>query len=323
MIVSQTPLRVSLFGGGTDLADYYRLHGGAVLSIAINKYIHVMVRPRWDGDIVVNHWMQERVRRVEDIQHGIVRECLSTAGISGGFEVACTSDAPAGGSGLGTSSALTVGLLRALFTYQGRSCDRAELAELACHIEINLLGEPIGKQDQYAAAFGGCREYRFNPDGDVAVQDVAISPECERELYRHVAVFYTGRTRQASEILRDQKAKIPARMEQLHELKTNVVTGRKLLELGDLKQLGILLHESWQQKKKLSEKIHDRELDSVYDRARGAGAYGGKLLGAGGGGFFLFICPPERRPALRAALSGLRELPLRIDRLGSSILLRS
>ncbi|MFI5843818.1 hypothetical protein ACIA8K_29365 [Catenuloplanes sp. NPDC051500] len=323
MIVSQTPLRVSLFGGGTDLPDYYAAHGGAVLSLAVRRYVHVVVKPRWEGDIVLHHWSYERATRVADLEHGIIRECLRESGITGGVEITCLADVPAGGSGLGASSALTVGLLHALFTLTGRDTTPAELAELASHIEIDVLGEPIGKQDQYAAAFGGCAEYRFHPDGRVAVDPVGLPAHAEREFLRHAVVLYTGRTRRAAEILDDQRAAIPTTVEHLHTLKAHVTTGRALLHAGRIAELGALLHGAWEVKKRLSSRIHDDALDAVYRRARLAGAFGGKLLGAGGGGFFLFLCPPERQDRLRAALDGLRELPLSIDGAGSTILVNT
>lgn len=316
MIVSQTPLRVSLFGGGTDFAGYYAEHGGAVLSFAVDKHVHVAVKPKWERDIVLHHWTHERAERVDDVEHGIIRECLRLTGVDGGVEISCMADAPSGGSGLGASSALTVGLLNALFTYTGTPRGPAELAELACHVEIDVLGEPIGKQDQYAAAFGGCAEYRFNPDGSVTVDRVGLPDE----FLDHAVVFYTGRTRRAAEVLSDQRASIPTTVDHLHALKANVAVGRELLRAGRIEELGALLHESWELKKKLSAKINDDELDAVYQRGRRAGALGGKLLGAGGGGFFLFLCAPSRQAGLRAALSGLRELPLSIDRTGSTIL---
>lgn len=316
LIVSQTPLRVSLFGGGTDFAGYYSSHGGAVLSFAVDRYVHVAVKSRWESGIVLHHWAHERADRLDDIEHGIIRECLRLTGVTDGVEISCMADVPAGGSGLGASSALTVGLLNALFRYAGAERSAAELAELACHIEIEVLGEPIGKQDQYAAAFGGCAEYRFNPDGSVAVDPVPLTDE----LLRHAVVFYTGRTRRAAEILSDQRASIPATTDHLHALKANVSTGRSLLSAGDIAGLGALLHESWELKKKLSAKINDSELDSLYQAGREAGAWGGKLLGAGGGGFFLFLCEPSRQAALRAAFSSLRELPVNVDRIGSTIL---
>jgi len=323
LILSQTPLRVSLFGGGTDFAGYYKQYGGAVLSLAVNKHVHVAVQPRWEPGIVLHHWAHEYADRVDDIEHGIIRECLRLTGVTNGVQISCMADVPTGGSGLGASSALAVGLLNALFAYIGERRSAAELAELACHIEIDVLGEPIGKQDQYAAAFGGCAEYRFNPDGSVAVERIGLSVEQERELLRHAVVFYTGRTRRAAEILSDQKASISSSTENLHALKANVAAARALLCAGDMARLGALLHQSWGLKKKLSARIYDELIEELYRRGRRAGAFGGKLLGAGGGGFFLFLCPPERQPELRAAFAKLRELPVAIEPAGSRVLINA
>ncbi|BCB76627.1 GHMP kinase [Phytohabitans flavus] len=323
MIVTQTPLRISLFGGGTDLADYYRRAGGSVLSFAIDKHVHVAVKPRWDDELVVNHWTQERTGHVHDIRNGVIRECLVAAGISGGLEISCMSDVPAGGSGLGSSSALAVGLLNALLAYQGAAPGPAELAEAACRIEIDVLGQPIGKQDQYAAAFGDWREYRFHPDGSVTAQRVLVPAAHLAEFHRHALILYTGRTRRASDILSDQKANIDRRLDQLHALKSHVATGHELLLRGEVRELGRLLDESWQRKRELSDKIHDQQLDTMYERARQAGAYGGKLLGAGGGGFFLFLCPPHRHAQVRAALGNPRQMTFSFDRHGSTVLLNT
>jgi len=321
MIVTRTPLRVSLFGGGTDLGAYYEEHEGAVLSLTIERSVSVIVRSRYDGDLVVNHERQERARDAAGIEHCIVREALRVAGVTSGADVTCLTDVPPGGTGLGSSSALTVGLLNALFAYRGEPRNARELAELACRIEIEVLGEPIGKQDQYAAAFGGCREYRFHRDGAVSVDRVALSSEVELALSHHVALYDTGRTRLAASVLADQRANVPRTTHHLHALKEAVGPGRRALMEGDMEALGRLLHRCWAHKKRLSAKIHDDELDRIYERALGAGAYGGKLLGAGGGGFFLFVCPPGRRDELRTALGEMRELPFQLEPRGSRVVL--
>ena len=320
MIISQTPLRVSLFGGGTDFADYYREHGGAVLSLGLARYVHVVVKPRWEPGIGAYHWQHEHAMRIDEIEHGIIRECLRITDVTDNVEITCLSDVPVGGSGLGASSSLTVGLLNALYAYRGERRTAGELAELACHIEIDVLGEPIGKQDQYAAAFGGGTEYRFHPDGRTTVHPLGMSQAREHELARHVVIFYTGRTRRAATILRDQKAAIGSTTRQLDRLKEMVSTGRALLDAGDIAGLGRMLDVGWQLKKTLADRIHDTDLDELYRRGMAVGAYGGKLLGAGGGGFFLFLCPIDRQPLLRAELCGLRELPFGVDHIGTTIL---
>ena len=323
MIVTQTPLRVSLFGGGTDLADYYRAHGGAVLSLGITKYVHVVVKSRWDDEFVIKHWGQEHTSRVRDIRNGIVREALTLTQTTGGLDISCMSDVPAGGSGLGASSALAVGLINAVLAHQGAAPAPDPLAELACRVEIDRLHEPIGKQDQYAAAFGGIREYRFHQDGSVTADRVPLDAPLQREFERHAMLFYTGRTRRAADVLNDQKANLHRRIGHLHAIKSHVAAGRQMLEQGRFAELGELLDETWRRKRQLSTKIHDTELDRIYQRAMESGAYGGKLLGAGGGGFFLFLCPPDLQDRLRTALAGLRSADVACDLTGSTVLLNN
>lgn len=321
LVISQTPLRVSFFGGGTDLPGYYREHGGRVLSFAIDKYVYVALKPGWAEELVLRWGAdEERARSVDEISHGIVREALRITGQFGALDVVSLSDIPASGSGLGSSSAFAVGLLNAIFAYQGQTRSATELAELACHIEIDLLGEPIGKQDQYASAVGGCQEYVFHPDGTVTVDPVRLSRESTEALSGHALLFYTGRTRRAAHILADQRDRISATLDHLHTLKAIVADGRRCLLENDIASLGELLHTSWETKKQLSDRIHDDAVDSMYYAARQAGAYGGKLLGAGGGGFLLLICPPSRHDPVRTAMVGLREMPFRLGAPGTAIL---
>ncbi|MWC28108.1 GHMP family kinase ATP-binding protein [Paenibacillus sp. MMS18-CY102] len=321
MIISQTPLRVSFFGGGTDLRDYYELHSGAVTSVTIDKYVYVTVKRRCDDDIVLNYAEREQVRNVCDIQHPIFREALQIAGITKGIEITSVADIPSQGSGLGSSSTFTVGLLNALFAYQGQPKNAHELAELACHIEIDRLGEPIGKQDQYAAAFGGFKQYVFQPDGKVDVESLGLSLEQARMLQRNVLMFYTGITRRASAVLGDQKAKTSGNLDHLHALKELSQQGKGSLANCDIPLIGELLDRNWESKKQLSDKIHNEEINRIYDLGKLAGAYGGKLLGAGGGGFFLFVCPPDKQQAVRKALKDYKELPVAFDAYGSRIIL--
>jgi D-glycero-alpha-D-manno-heptose-7-phosphate kinase len=320
LVMSRTPLRVSFFGGGTDLPGYYRQHGGRVLSFAIDKYVYVTVKSSWDDGLVLNCGEPQRARTLDEVTHDRVREALRLTGYTGGLEIVSLSDIPTSGSGLGSSSAFTVGILHALYAHQGETRSVTELAELACHIEIDRLGEPIGKQDQYASAVGGCQEYVFHPDGTVSVDAIEVSAECAEELGRHALMFYTGRTRQAAQVLADQQARIDTTMEHLHALKELVSAGRRCLAESDIARLGMLLHAGWETKKKLSDRIHDDGINTAYQTARAAGAYGGKLLGAGGGGFLLFLCPPERHAAVRQALSGLRETPFRLGAQGTTLI---
>lgn len=320
LVISRTPLRVSFFGGGTDLPDYYREFGGRVLSFGLDRYVHVVVKRNWTDDLVVRCGGVQVAGTVGDVTHGIVREALRLGGHTGGLEIISTSDIPESGSGLGSSSAFTVGLLHALAVFRGETPSAQQLAELACHIEIDVLGEPIGKQDQYASAMGGCREYAFHPDDSVAFDAVPVPPDGMAELSRHSLMFYTGRTRRAADVLSDQRARIGTTKEYLHRMKEIVTAGRERLMVADIAGLGRLLSHSWETKKKLSDRIHDDHLNNAFDAAMAAGAYGGKLLGAGGGGFFFFLCPPERQEAVRNSLPGFRQVPVRLGVEGSVII---
>jgi len=284
LVVTRTPLRVSFFGGGTDLAGYYRDHEGAVLTSTIDKYVHVMIRPRSDGRFVVRHSSAETVDRLDDIKHGLTRECLRLLRPSGGLEVTSMSDAPAEGCGLGASSAFTVGLVRALAALDGGDVSAAGVAEHACEVEIDMLGEPIGKQDQYATALGGFHELRFHRDGRVTAEPTAPTPEHRAALTAHATLFFTGRTRQASTALRRWHANKVDNVNRFHAIKQAVPAGRAALAAGDVAELGRLLDATWRQKRQLVGGAGDHEIDEMYDRARAAGAYGGKLLGAGDGG---------------------------------------
>jgi D-glycero-alpha-D-manno-heptose-7-phosphate kinase len=321
MIISQTPIRVSFFGGGTDFKDYYEKYSGAVISTTIDKYIYIIVNSRCDNDIVINYFDRERVQNVSEIKHDIFREALRITQITKGIEITCITDIPSGGSGLGSSSSLTVGLLNALYAYQGEVKNPYDLAEIACHIEIDILGAPIGKQDQYAAAFGGFKEYRFNVDGTIDTRKVNIGDKNYHELDMCTLLFYTGITRKASSVLDDQKAKIGNNTGTLNTLKEIVSLGKKHLVDLNLKEIGRLLNSNWENKKMLSNKIYNDEINNIYNIGQQAGAYGGKLLGAGGGGFFLFICPPENQKALRKALQYYNELLFTFERYGSRIIL--
>jgi D-glycero-alpha-D-manno-heptose-7-phosphate kinase len=319
MVVTRTPLRVSLFGGGTDLPEYYLQHGGRVLSLTIDKFVDVVVKCRWDGDIVLGY-SGERVAAIDEIGHPITRESLSLVGAEPGLEIASLSDVPAQGSGLGASSAFTVGLLHALLGVAGQRPDPPQLAELACLVELGQLKEPIGKQDQYATAVGGCREYHFHEDGSVTTEQVLLSQGRLDHLASHALMFHTGRTRRASDVLRDQRDRMPTVMPDLHALRDMVRPGSQLLFGGDLAAVGELLHEAWERKKSLSPRISFDGLDDWYRAARDHGAYGGKLLGAGGGGYLFFLAPPDRHDSIRTALAALREMPVTFVSGGSEIL---
>jgi D-glycero-alpha-D-manno-heptose-7-phosphate kinase len=320
MIITQTPIRVSLFGGGTDFRDYYAREGGCVLSTAIDKYIFVVVKERFDDLIRVGYTRTELVAAVEEVQHDLVREALRASGICRRIEIDTMADIPSEGSGLGSSSAVTVGLLNALSAYQGEALPAETLARTACHIEIEILGRPIGIQDQYIAAYGGLRFMTFAPDGSVTVEHVRLDDRARRQLDQSLLLFYTGVTRQASDILAEQRDNIADRLAVLREMKRLAVEGRACLEAGEVDRLGELLHHSWLHKKQLASRISNGDIDAMYAAARKAGALGGKITGAGGGGFLLLHCPHRYQDRVRAALSGLRELPFRTERFGSKVI---
>ena len=320
MIISQTPLRTSFFGGGTDIADYYRQFGGAVLSSTIDKYIYIIVKSRHDDYIILNYSEREKEKDIKQIKHSIFREALQMAGIEKGIEITSIADIPAEGSGLGSSSSFTVGLLNALFAFKGEYKNAFELAEMACDIEINRLGEPIGKQDQYAAAFGGFNNFFIEPDDKVNVNRIVLDNNSRNLLNSFSMLFYTGITRKAGMILSDLKTNGPRNISALHRIKEMAVQGREYLLNLDIEILGQLLDRNWEEKKTLSGKIGNREIDEIYSLAKQAGVYGGKLLGAGGGGFFLFFCPPEKQNWVRSALKAYQELPFSFEKYGSRII---
>jgi len=322
MIITQTPLRIGLLGGGTDLPDYYRAHGGRVLNCAIDKYIYVIVKQRFDDAIYVNYSKKEIVSRVEDLEHELVREAMWMTGVTSGVEITTLADIPsAGGSGLGSSSAVTVGLLHALFAYRGRQVTAAELADRACAIEIDRCGKPIGKQDQYIAAYGGIRDIRFGPGDQVVPEELELSPAERRNLQRHIMLFYTGVTRSANSILAEQTANIKTTRDQLDFLRDLAGLATDHLRSGDVEAVGEAMRKGWEAKRQLATGISNAQVDDAVDRALEAGATGAKVTGAGGGGFLLVICPMERQGAVRKSLAEMQELPVKLDPLGSRIVL--
>jgi D-glycero-alpha-D-manno-heptose-7-phosphate kinase len=322
MIITQTPLRIGLLGGGTDLPDYYREHGGRVLNCAIDKYIYVIVKQRFDDDIYVNYSKKEIVSRVEDLEHELVREAMLMTGVAKGVEITTLADIPsAGGSGLGSSSAVTVGLLHALFAYQGRQVLAADLAERACMIEIEHCGKPIGKQDQYIAAFGGIRDIRFGPGDEVVAEELVLASEQRRALQQQIMLFYTGVTRSAESILSEQNANVEVARPDFDLLRDLAGFAVGSLRAGDVEAIGPAVRRSWEAKRRLATRVSNEQVDLAVSRAIDAGALGAKLTGAGGGGFLLVICPVERQQAVRQALADMQELPVKFDRLGSRIVL--
>ncbi len=319
MIITRTPFRVSFAGGGSDLASYYSREPGVVLSTAINKYMYIAVKGHFEQNFRISYSRTETVDTVGEIAHPIVRECLQALGLRSGLEIVSMGDLPAR-TGLGSSSSFTVGLLHALYAMQGKVVSSERLAREACCIEIEKLKEPIGKQDQYIAAYGGLQFIQFNPDGTVFVDPVIISPEARIELSRRLLMFFTGDTRDARQALAKQQAATAGKFPVLRRMCAIAREMREIMTSGrDLSVLGRLLHESWEAKRSLSDSVSNPRIDEMYERALRAGALGGKLLGAGGGGFLLFFCEPDYQRGLREALSDLRELTFSLDPQGSKI----
>jgi D-glycero-alpha-D-manno-heptose-7-phosphate kinase len=321
MIITQTPLRIGLLGGGTDLPGYYLEHGGRVLNCALDKYVYVILTPRFDDEIYVNYSKKEIVSRVEDLEHELVREAMRMTGVTHGVEITTLADIPSTGSGLGSSSSVTVGLLHTLFAYQGRQVTAEELAERACMIEIELCGKPIGKQDQYIAAFGGIRDIRFGPGEEVVAEEVKLSAAQRRAFQQQIMLFYTGITRSANTILAEQKENIEATRPQLDLLRDLAGFAVERLRSGDVDAVGTAMLEGWEAKRKLASGVSSDRIDDAVSRALDAGASGAKVTGAGGGGFLLVICPMELQRAVRESLADMRELPVKLDRLGSRVVL--
>ncbi len=323
MIISRTPVRVSFCGGGTDLPAYYlgSENGGLVTSFALSKHIHVTVNKRFDDSIRVGYSQTEIVDDFENLQHELVREAMRLTGVTSGVEITTIADIPSRGTGLGSSSTLTVGLLNALHTFAGRTPDAAQLAAEACQIEIDILNQPIGRQDQYAAAYGGANQFGFMQDDTVLVSALNMDESALTSLSDSYFLVYTGMTRKASGILEKQSASSEAKRGQLDNLRQQAVEVRSALESGDHESVGKLLASSWQIKRQLVDGITAEKLDTLYDTVIGLGATGGKLLGAGGGGFFLFQASPSVRDRVAEELDAVhRILPLNVDTAGSTII---
>lgn len=321
MIITRTPLRISFAGGGTDLPTFYRAYGGgAVTSAAIDKYIHVLVNEKFDKSIRVAYSRTENVERLEDLQHGLVREAMKVAGVHEALEIHTIADIPSEGTGLGSSSTLTVGLLNALYAHRGVLKDPAELAQEACRIEIDHLHGTLGKQDQYIAAFGGVQYFDFREDDSVRSAPIPLSTIDREHLSDHLSLFYTGVTRRAEGILKEQSGRTETNKDSLLRMRDLAAAARSAIVQRDIERLGAVLDEGWRLKRGLSVGISNDAIDRQYLAARAAGAYGGKITGAGGGGFLLLLHPPERSRQIADALSPMQRLPVRITPEGSRIL---
>ena len=322
MIISQTPVRISFVGGGTDIANFYRQCGGAVISTTINKYVSVRITSRQNSQIAINTpHHHETVVVLDHIQHPLIREALRKTDVTGGLSITVTSDVPSCGCGLGSSSALTVGLLNALYAYRGIEVPAETLAHQACEIEIERLSQPIGKQDQYIVAYGGLRRIQFNSDESVDTQEIPVTPETIAHLERNLMLFDTGIQRRAETILHKQKRS--ASLQNLLQIKKLVPPFYDtLVQPFSLSEVGYLLNRAWGLKRSLCDSISNPTLDAIYEHAVDAGALGGKILGAGGGGYFLFYVPTEKQYAVTATLSdlGLWRLEFHLEQKGSQII---
>jgi D-glycero-alpha-D-manno-heptose-7-phosphate kinase len=323
MIICRTPYRISFFGGGTDYPSWYRLHGGAVLAAAIDKYCYLTCRylpPFFEHRIRVVYRRIETCASVDDISHPAVRETLRLLRIDRGIELHHDGDLPAR-SGMGTSSAFTVGLLHALHALRGEMPTRIQLARESIHVEQEVLRETVGSQDQVMAAHGGLRHVLFHPDGEIAVNPLILPSERVAELKAHLMLFYTGIARTAADVARSYVVGIETRRRQLRIVKELVDESLDILSSGtDIRAFGDLLHEAWQTKRSLSAKVSNPEVDALYERARSAGAIGGKLTGAGGGGFFLLFVPPDKHKDVVNALDGRLHVPFEFEPAGSQII---
>lgn len=323
MIISRAPVRISFVGGGSDIPSFYREHGGAVLSTAIQKYVFVTLNQKFDNGIRIAYSRTEEVEKVNDVEHGLVRAAMNLISQGGGLEITTIADIPSRGTGMGSSSTFCVALLHALHAFNGRYASQSRLAEEACRVEIDICGEPIGKQDQYAAAFGGFNLIRFHPDDTVDVEPLICKPETLSTLQDHMLLLYTGITRSASALLAQQNKDVSANREKIDALKRMVALTTEMrddLQDNVIDSFGEYLHENWMLKKGLTSGISTSLIDEAYDAARSMGAIGGKILGAGAGGFLLLFAAPERHAAICHALPGLRPIDFRFARHGSQII---
>jgi D-glycero-alpha-D-manno-heptose-7-phosphate kinase len=317
MVITQTPLRLSLAGGGSDLAEFYSDGAGKVISTAIDKYIFVIIKERFDDKIVLNYSRNETVNNVDEIQHELIRESMKLTGLERGVEISTLADIPSEGSGLGSSSSLVVGLLNAMYLYNGEQVTAERLAQEACRIEIEICGKPIGKQDQYIAAYGGIRKFVFNPGGSVTTSVVNLPANDMRLFGSNLMLFYTARTRKSALILAEQKSQTRKQRGILEAMLPLVELVEQALVERRYDAVGAALHDGWMLKRKMASRISDEEIDGIYKTALSAGTLGGKIAGAGGGGFLLLYVPAEHQSHVRRALGHLFELPFMPERDGS------
>lgn len=338
IIIVKAPLRIAIGGGGTDLPSYYEQFGSTFISAAIDKYVYISIHKIFLEKLIVKYSEMEWVDSVQDIVHPIVRECLLRTGVQSGVEICSFADIPAG-TGLGSSSTFTVALLKALYTYTRQFHNNLDLAEAACDVEINKLGSPIGKQDQYISAIGGITRFDIDTSGKVSAKPLALAPAVRTDLEEHILLFFTGFARSANEILLEQdqqtkkeaanqqskspagKDSSPSMIENLHFVKElGLQIGSALVD-GDLNEFARLMNVHWEHKKQRSKSMSKREIDGWYDLALKNGALGGKLIGAGGGGFLMFLAEDKRRLRRAMAEAGLHDVPFRFDDLGARVIM--
>jgi len=322
MIIVKTPLRISFVGGGSDMAAFYRKETGKVVCTAIDKFVYAIVKERFDDMIYINYSRKECVDRVSEIQHDLVREAMRLTGIDRGIEITTLADIPSSGSGLGSSSSITVALLHVLYAYNNQLVTAEQLAENACRIEIDILGKPIGKQDQYAAAFGGTNRLAFLKDGKTVVTPVNLSGSASRKFASSLLLYYTGITRQADTILSEQKANMMSerKLQTMSEMVSFVDPFTEAMETADIAECGRLMDSNWQLKQTMASGISNDSIRNMYERAKAAGAVAGKIAGAGGGGFLMLIVPRENQNAVFEALRDYRELPFMLESSGSKVI---
>ena len=320
MIIVQTPLRISFFGGGTDFRAFFMQEGGCVLSSAIDKYIFVTIKQRFDSKLRIGYTQTEMVDEIDQIHHELIRESLRITRVDRGVEITTMGDIPSEGSGLGSSSTVTVGALHAMYAYLGEIVPAERLAREACEIEIEVLKRPIGIQDQYIAAYGGLRFFEFLSNGQVTSEKIKLSSEAQRALNNNFMLFFTGMSRNSSTILKEQVGNLKDRLNELREIKHLTYEARCAIETENFDALGVLLHKSWELKKRLASTVSNGRIDEMYETARGAGAIGGKIAGAGGGGFLLLYVPWECQNKVRTKLNDLQELPFRLEDDGTKVI---
>lgn len=320
MVISQTPLRISFAGGGTDMSSFYKDEDGLVLSTTIDKYVYVIVKERFDEKIYINYSEKERVDDISEIKHDLVRESVKKSGVKNGVEITTLADIPSEGSGLGSSSSITVGLLNALYHFNGVQVTAEQLAREACEIEIDICGKPIGKQDQYVAAYGGLNTITFHADERVSVMKHSIFNNYFLRFGSNLLLFFTNVTRNANVILEKQKQETDSNREVLRKMRNYVGEATNAIIDGKFDEVGRILHESWLLKKTLVNSISNPDIDEMYEKALSAGALGGKICGAGGGGFLLLYVPKDQQDRVRNALKNYRELPFMLEKFGSKVI---